>query len=62
MENSTAVRIVYDFPVAGHLCNDGAVRYVKMGRRTGVEQVRGSCPSGQKIFEDTSVELLKREK
>jgi hypothetical protein len=44
MENSTAVRIVYDFPVAGHLCTDGVVRYIKLARRAGIVQPHGECP------------------
>jgi len=44
MENSTAVRTVYDFPVAGHLCSDGAVRYIKLVRRPGNPQPQGICP------------------
>jgi hypothetical protein len=51
MENSTAVRIVYDFPVAGHLCTDGAVRYIKMARRAGLAQPQGVCPTCQIIFQ-----------
>jgi hypothetical protein len=50
MENS-AVRTVYDFPVAGHLCSDGAVRYVKLVRRTGQPQPQGSCPQCQIAFQ-----------
>jgi hypothetical protein len=51
MEKSTAVRIVYDFPVAGHLCTDGAVRYIKMARRAGVAQHQGMCPQCQITFQ-----------
>ena len=51
MENSTSVRIVYDFPVAGHLCTDGAVRYIKMARRAGLPQPQGTCPQCQTTFQ-----------
>jgi hypothetical protein len=51
MEKSSAVRIVYDFPVAGHLCTDGAVRYIKMARRAGVAQLQGVCPQCQIVFQ-----------
>jgi len=51
MESSTTVRIVYDFPVAGHLCTDGAVRYVKMARRAGSAQTQGVCPRCQITFQ-----------
>ena len=37
-----SVRTVYDFPVAGHRCSDGAVRYVKLVRRSG-QQPEGTC-------------------
>ena len=50
MANSTAERTVYDFPVAGHLCNDGAVRYVKLVRRAGHPQPNGVCPQCQTAF------------
>ena len=50
MENS-AVRTVYDFPVAGHLCSDGAVRYVKLVRRTGQPQPQGTCVECQVAFQ-----------
>jgi len=51
MVNSTAVRTVYDFPVAGHLCSDGAVRYVKLTRRAGHPQPQGTCPQCQAAFQ-----------
>jgi hypothetical protein len=51
MANSTAVRTVYDFPVAGHLCNDGAVRYVKLVRRPGSPQPQGTCHHCQILFQ-----------
>ena len=44
-DQSTArvsVRTVYDFPVAGHLCSDGSVRYVRLVRRSG-QQPEGTC-------------------
>jgi hypothetical protein len=50
MENSAAVRTVYDFPVAGHLCNDGAVRYIKLSRRAGYPEPQGVCPQCQTAF------------
>lgn len=50
MQNPTEVRTVYDFPVAGHLCSDGAVRYVKLVRRTGQPQPQGICPECQIAF------------
>ncbi|MGH7815552.1 MAG: hypothetical protein ACREQI_16310 [Candidatus Binataceae bacterium] len=43
MNDKPAVRTVYDFPVAGHLCSDGAVRYVKLVRHAG-QQPAGECP------------------
>jgi hypothetical protein len=51
MEKLTAVRIVYDFPVAGHLCTDGIVHYIKLGRRAGLQQPQGACPNCQMIFQ-----------
>ena len=42
MNEKTTVRTVYDFPVAGHLCSDGAVRYIKLVRRSG-QQPEGTC-------------------
>ena len=51
MENQTAVRTVYDFPVAGHLCSDGAVRYVKLVRQPGNSQPKGTCPQCQLAFQ-----------
>ena len=50
MANSTPVRTVYDFPVAGHLCSDGAVRYVRLSRRAGNTQPQGTCPQCQAAF------------
>ncbi len=43
MDYSPTVRTVYDFPVAGHLCADGAVRYIKLVRRPGKPQPHGHC-------------------
>jgi hypothetical protein len=51
MANSTAVRTVYDFPVAGHLCSDGAVRYIKLVRRPGNSQPQGLCAQCQTEFQ-----------
>jgi len=51
-QNATsAVRTVYDFPVAAHLCSGGVVRYTKLVRRPGVEQPRGTCGHCQTEFE-----------
>lgn len=50
MDNSTVVRTVYDFPVAGHLCVDGAVHYVKLARRPGRPQPQGLCEQCQTAF------------
>jgi hypothetical protein len=43
MSEKITVRTVYDFPVAGHLCDDGTVRYIKLVRRSG-QQPEGTCP------------------
>ncbi|MGH7907130.1 MAG: hypothetical protein ACREP6_10920 [Candidatus Binataceae bacterium] len=51
MADSTVVRTVYDFPVAGHLCSDGAVRYVRLVRRHGSPQPEGTCPRCQAAFQ-----------
>jgi hypothetical protein len=51
MENQTAVRTVYDFPVAGHLCSDGAVRYIKLVRQARNTQPQGTCPQCQIAFQ-----------
>ncbi len=50
MEGAITVRTVYDFPVAGHLCSDGAVRYVKLVRRGGA-QPEGVCPTCRTAFQ-----------
>jgi hypothetical protein len=47
----SSVRTVYDFPVAGHLCSDGTVRYTKLVRRPGVERPQGTCSHCQLAFE-----------
>jgi len=49
VEEKVTVRIVYDFPVAGHLCDDGIVRYVKLVRRAG-QQPEGTCPQCKILF------------
>jgi hypothetical protein len=51
MEDLTAVRTVYDFPVAGHLCTDGSVHYVKLVRRPGNPQPQGVCSLCQTAFQ-----------
>jgi hypothetical protein len=51
MADSPTVRTVYDFPVAGHLCNDGNVHYVKMTRRHGSSEIEGTCPTCQTAFQ-----------
>jgi hypothetical protein len=50
-QDSVSVRTVYDFPVAGHLCSDGTVRYTKLVRRPGVEQRQGTCSHCQTAFQ-----------
>lgn len=49
--NNTAIRTVYDFPVAGHRCEDGIVRYIKLIRRPGNAQPQGVCPQCQISFQ-----------
>jgi hypothetical protein len=51
MEEQPAVRTVYDFPVAGHLCVDGMVRYVKLMRRQGSPHREGTCALCQAAFQ-----------
>lgn len=51
MENTSTVRIVWDYPVAGHLCIDGAVKYVKLSRQPGAAQPQGVCPQCQVTFQ-----------
>jgi len=50
MAEQTAVRTVYDFPVAGHVCSDGAVRYVKLVRKSGTSPT-GTCAQCQTSFQ-----------
>ncbi len=50
-DSSTTVRTVYDFPVAGHLCSDGIVRYVKLVRRHGSSGIEGTCSTCQMAFQ-----------
>jgi hypothetical protein len=49
-ERTTTVRTVYEFPVAGHVCSDGSVRYVKLVRRGG-QQPEGVCATCQASFQ-----------
>jgi hypothetical protein len=49
-ERTTTVRTVYEFPVAGHVCSDGSVRYVKLVRRGG-QQPEGVCATCQTSFQ-----------
>ncbi len=48
---ATDIRTVYDFPVAGHLCSDGAVHYVKLVRRPGTPKPQGVCTQCQVTFQ-----------
>jgi hypothetical protein len=48
---ATDIRTVYDFPVAGHLCSDGAVHYVKLTRRSGSPKHQGVCAQCQTTFQ-----------
>jgi hypothetical protein len=48
---ATDIRTVYDFPVAGHLCGDGVVHYVKLTRRSGSPKPQGICSRCQTIFQ-----------
>jgi hypothetical protein len=50
MDDNPTVRTVYDFPVAGHVCSDGSVRYVKLVRRGGA-QPEGTCVTCQTAFQ-----------
>ena len=50
MDQIQEVRTVYDYPVAGHLCSDGAVRYVKLVRRSG-SPPQGTCAQCQTSFQ-----------
>jgi hypothetical protein len=47
---SVGVRTVYDYPVAGHLCTDGAVRYIRLVRKGG-NQPQGTCTQCQMSFQ-----------
>ena len=49
-EKTAVVRTVYDYPVAGHLCTDGSVRYIKLVRRSGY-QPQGTCTQCQTSFQ-----------
>jgi hypothetical protein len=51
MEGASAIRTVYEFPVAAHLCSDGTVRYIKLVRRHGDPRPRGTCPKCQTDFQ-----------
>ena len=46
-QETSAVRTVYDFPVAAHLCIDGIVRYTKLIRRARAEQPHGPLGGAQ---------------
>ena len=48
---ATDIRTVYDFPVAGHLCGDGVVHYVKLTRRSGSPKPQGVCAQCQTTFQ-----------
>ncbi|GEM_PF-420313 len=50
-DSTNTVRTVYDFPVAGHLCSDGVVRYVKLVRRHGSTEIEGTCTTCQTAFQ-----------
>ena len=50
MSEKITVRTVYDFPVAGHLCEDGTVRYVRLVRRSG-QQPEGTCQQCKTLFQ-----------
>jgi hypothetical protein len=49
-QRSMTVRVVDHYPVVGHLCVDGTVRNVRLGRRNG-DQPRGVCSSCQTVFQ-----------
>ncbi len=49
-EHIAETRTVYDYPVAGHLCTDGTVRYIKLVRRQG-NQPQGTCSQCQTSFQ-----------
>jgi len=48
---TTDIRTVYDFPVAGHLCGEGVVHYVKLTRRSGSPKPKGVCSRCQTTFQ-----------
>ena len=50
VSDNLTVRIVYDFPVAAHLCDDGIVHYVRLVRRSG-QQPEGACPQCKTLFQ-----------
>ncbi len=50
-DRPNAVRTVYEYPVAGHLCSDGTVRYVKLVRHAGNQQPEGTCTTCQQSFQ-----------
>jgi hypothetical protein len=49
-EQAAVIRTVYDYPVAGHLCTDGIVHYIKLVRRNG-NQPQGTCTQCQTSFQ-----------
>jgi len=49
-EQTPVVRTVYDYPVAGHLCRDGSVHYVKLVRHSG-GQPQGTCAQCNTSFQ-----------
>ena len=52
MTESHAVRMVYEFPVAGHLCSDGSVRFIRLVRRRGNQHPpQGLCTRCHQLFE-----------
>jgi hypothetical protein len=50
-ERDSAVRTVYEYPVAGHLCSDGNVHYVKLVRHERGQQPEGTCKTCQLSFQ-----------
>ena len=48
---ATDIRTVYDFPVAGHLCSDGVVHYVKLQGCSGNPKPEGVCSRCQIRFQ-----------
>ena len=49
-QTAAIVRTVYDYPVAGRLCSDGVVRYIKLVRKNGA-QPKGTCTQCQTAFQ-----------